>query len=223
MKSDRWRTCAVIFDLWNTLVPFRAPPGRRAVSEIAKTLGARRDDFAEAWSAGYAERVVGDLETSLRRACGALGLAPSDENIRRALEIRRAAHAAMFVPRTDAVPTLRRVRMLGHRTGLITNCSSEVPALWQSSPLAPLVDEAVFSCVEGLKKPDFQIYALSATRLRVKPQECVYIGDGADEELEGAASTGMHAIRLRVDDTDEPDTWDGPTIERLSDVMTLLL
>ena len=212
----------VIFDLWGTLVPFRAALQDEALAQIASGLGARFDEFMRAWRAEYARRITGDLESSLRAACHAVGVAIDDAGVQRALQIRYAAHSAMFVPRPDAALVLRRLRAMGYRTGLLTNCTSEVPQLWRDGPLASLVDAEVFSCAEGLSKPDPAIYALAASRLSVQASRCVFVGDGADGELTGASAAGMHAILLRPGDTDPPAGWAGPAISALSDLFTYL-
>ena len=84
------------------------------------------------------------------------------------------------------------------------------------------MDATVFSCTEGLRKPDLAIYELAASRLGVDTSDCVFVGDGADGELDGASAAGMHAVLLRTDDTHPPEAWDGPVIQRLGDVLAFL-
>jgi putative hydrolase of the HAD superfamily len=212
---------AVIFDLWGTLVPFPDAIWDNVLAQSAEVLGAGLNEFLRAWHADYENRAIGSIEASLRRVCQQAGIAPDEASIRSALEIRRIALTGMFMPRPDALPTLRRLRARGHRVGLITNCTSEVPQLWRHSRLSPLTDTAVFSCAEGLRKPARAIYELAASRLGVDATDCVFVGDGADGELDGASSAGMHPILLRADDTHPPEAWDGPVIERLSDVISV--
>lgn len=88
--------------------------------------------------------------------------------------------------------------------------------------LAPLVDAAVFSCVEGVKKPDSRIYRLACSRLAVEPQECLYVGDGASDELPGATAFGMWAVQLRPGDT-EAVRWPHETVSALGEVPGLVL
>ena len=90
-------------------------------------------------------------------------------------------------------------------------------------------DEAVFSCDVGLNKPDPRFYEITCQRLGVRPEECLYIGDGSSHELTGAASVGMHPVLIRVPYEDTPDAlrireeeWDGPRISSLTEVLTLL-
>lgn len=90
---------AVVFDLWGTLVPFPKSAWDIVLARIASALGTGLNDFLPAWHADYAERAVGDLESSLRRVCQLAGVIADDTHIQRVLEIRRVALAAMFLPR----------------------------------------------------------------------------------------------------------------------------
>ena len=219
--TSRERT-AVVFDLWGTLVRLPDAGLDNMLAQIASALGASLEEFLSAWHADYANRAVGDVEASLRRVCQQAGVVLDNGRILSVLEIRRTALADMFLPRPDAAPTLRQLRARGYRLGLLTNCTSEIPQLWKSSPLSPLLDATVFSSTEGLRKPDVAIYALAASRLGVETNDCVFVGDGADGELYGASAAGMLAVLLRTDDTHPPEAWDGRVIRRLSELVVLL-
>ena len=117
----------------------------------------------------------------------------------------------------------------GLKLGLLTNCSRAVPVLWDETPLAPLMDESIFSCLVGCKKPDKRIYDIACERLGVLPQECVFVGDGGNRELEGALEAGMMAVMIRTpeDSIYNPrrtasDGWSGPRVARLSEVPNLV-
>ena len=91
------------------------------------------------------------------------------------------------------------------------------------------MDATVFSCLAGVRKPDPRIYLLATEQLAVRPEECLYIGDGSSHELTGAASVGMHPVLIRVPYEDTPDAvrineeeWDGPRVSSLTEVLTLL-
>lgn len=210
---------AVVFDLWETLVPFDDEGWRRTLDDLAHTTGVDAEAYSGAWSADRAARDSGELEDSVRRVYSALGLGLDDELMATILDRRRAAFRAAFVPRDGAVPALQRLRDRGLRTGLITNCSSEIPEMWDSSPLAPLVDACVFSCREGARKPERRLYEAAAERLGVKTERCVFVGDGNDDELAGAARAGMHPVLLR---TRAERDWDGEAIDDLREVVELV-
>ncbi len=212
---------AVIFDLWGTLIPFPAAKATELVARMAAALAAPADAFARAWAGDFDRRTTGALEASLRRVCLALQLDAPSERLAAALEERVAFHRACFEPRPDALKTLERLRYRGLKLALITDCSSEVPMLWRETPLAPLFDASVFSCAEGVKKPDQRIYQIACTRLGVEPTHCLYVGDGASDELRGATAVGMRAVQLQPGDTHAPQ-WSGETVPALSEVPRLL-
>jgi len=90
-------------------------------------------------------------------------------------------------------PTLEvldALRADGHRLALISNATSDTAEAWPGSPLAARFDAVVFSCDVGLAKPP-AIYRAAADRLGADPATCVFVGDGADGELPGAAAVGM--------------------------------
>ncbi len=104
--------------------------------------------------------------------------------------------AHCLVPRAGAVETLRELRARGHLVGLITVCSEDVEMLWPESAFAGLFDAEVFSSRIGLSKPDPRIYLACCEALGVEPQEAVFVGDGANDELDGARRVGMDAILI---------------------------
>jgi putative hydrolase of the HAD superfamily len=212
---------SVVFDLWGTLIPIDPEPWGRTYDQIARMLGAEPKKFQRAWSRASDERSAGNLAGSLRDACRALAIEVPESTIERALALRRSTLRRTFVPRKEAAPTLRELRRRGYSTGLLTNCDSDVPEVWSRSPLAGLVDAAVFSCRVGLIKPDRRIYLLVAQSLDVDPGECLFVGDGASGELPGAAAAGMRPVLLRSPDTIPPPDWSGEEVASLSDVLSL--
>jgi len=213
---------AVIFDLWGTLVPYPPAEMRMVVDGMAAIVAAPPEAFAGAWRAAFASRATGSpLEQSLQDICRTLGVDAPPSAIADALAFRLTAHRALFRPRPDAAATLEQLRARGLRLGLITDCTGDVPGLWAASPLAPLVDGAVFSAVEGMQKPDRRMYELACERLAVRRERCLYVGDGNSDELNGAVAAGMRAVQLRPGDTDAPP-WEGTQIAALGAVVELV-
>lgn len=56
-----------------------------------------------------------------------------------------------------------------------------------------IFDELVFSGEVGISKPHTSIFEITANRLHLEPQECVFIDDSA-LHCEGAQASGMRAI-----------------------------
>lgn len=213
---------AVVFDLWQTLVPWPAESARALYGQMADAVGAPREQFEEVWLSGRAGRDTGPIGDSVRWVFDQLELDADPQVI---IGMRRTWTRESLVPRPDAIPTLEALRARGHRLGLITVCSTDVADLWESSPFAGLFDATVFSCEVGISKPDPRIYEICCDLLEVRPDECLFVGDGANDELPGAERVGMTAVQLRApgEELTEPGKkWRGRYVERLEEVLELL-
>ncbi|KPK21345.1 MAG: hypothetical protein AMK69_21945 [Nitrospira bacterium SG8_3] len=56
-----------------------------------------------------------------------------------------------------------------------------------------LFDVIVFSSEVGMQKPDPEIYRLTLSRLKVEPQETIFLDD-RERNVDGALSVGMHGL-----------------------------
>ena len=213
---------AVIFDLWATLVPWDQEGATRFCDEMAVAAGVEEERFREAWVGQRKDREVRPIADHLRDLFGALGAEPDLDEV---LAMRREWTKRSLQPRPDALETLAELRRRGHKLGLISVCSQDVPHVWDETPLAGALDELVFSCDVGVSKPDPRIYEIACERLGVEPPDCLFVGDGANDELPGAERAGMAALQLRAPGeplTPEGETWTGPSIEHLSEVLELV-
>jgi putative hydrolase of the HAD superfamily len=138
--------------------------------------------------------------------------------------MRREWTKRSLEPRPDALDTLAELRRRGLQLGLISVCSQDVPHVWDETAFAGALDEVVFSCDVGISKPDPRIYEIACERLGVEPADCLFVGDGANEELPGAERVGMTAVQLRAPGeplTPEGEAWTGRSVERLGEVLGL--
>jgi putative hydrolase of the HAD superfamily len=211
----------VIFDLWQTLVPWPTESARQMYADLAQLWGADPETFLEVWIRRRDERMLGPIEPHLRSIADELG---GTGDVSKAIAVRRDWTLKSLVPRDDAIPTLEELRRRGHRLGMISACSQEVADVWDRTAFADLFDSAVFSCSVGFSKPDPRIYALACDELELQAGDCLFVGDGANDELPGAEQTGMTAVQLRPPGeelTPEGKRWEGRYVERLSDVLEL--
>ena len=215
---------AVIFDLWDTLVLWPVDSAKALNERIAERLGVEPERFAEAWNAARPARSVGPLLESVREVLGGLGAngVDAEEVARLRLEHTRG----VLLPREGALETLDELRRRGLRLGLISVCSEDVVDAWEETPFAGRFDTTVFSCSVGLSKPDPRIYELAARQLEVPPEECLFVGDGANDELAGAERAGMRAALILRPGEEEPlwpeaREWRGPRLRALPDVLSL--
>jgi putative hydrolase of the HAD superfamily len=211
---------AVVFDLWQTLVPLSPLPSRH--DELADAIGVPREEFTEVWLSGRPQRETGPLLDSVRWAFDKLGVQSDPEVV---VALRRDWTRSALVPRPEALPTLRALRARGLKLGLITVCSEDVADVWETSAFEGLFDATVFSCLEGICKPDPRIYEICLERLGVPADACVFVGDGANDELPGAEHVGMAAVQLRAAGEELSESgkrWRGNAIERLDEVLELV-
>ena len=206
---------AVVFDLWGTLVDASAEEFRALRRRVAERAGLDEERFEAVWAETYRERETGPILPALR----AVGI--GDDAVGEVLEWRREVIRKTLVPAEGALELLAEVRGRGLRTGLISMCTEEVSELWSATVLAPLIDEAVFSCDVGLAKPDAGIYRLACERLGVAPAEALFIGDGANDELAGAERAGMRAVLL---DAPSPHGagWSGERVSSLRELVPVI-
>ena len=212
---------AIIFDLWQTLVPWDVEESTRFNTEVAQTIGVEPERYLEAWLTAQhlPNRNTGPASDHLRALFGELGV---DADVEHVLAMRRARAKRVLIPRPDALPTLEELRRRGHLLGMISVCTQDVPQVWDDTPLGGKFDASVFSCDVGVSKPDPRIYEIACERLGVEPSECLFVGDGANDELPGAERVGMTALQLRPPGeelTESGQAWTGPSIEHLNDVL----
>ncbi|MBM0276480.1 HAD family hydrolase [Micromonospora tarensis] len=220
---------AVLFDFFGTLTR----PVQRGTAHLgtAELLGCHTDRLTEVLNRTYYERATGRLgnaEATLRWVCAQVGVDPSDHAVRAAVASRHRAVRADTWLRADAVPVLAALRQRGLRTGVISDCTHELPAFLPQLAVAPLLDVRVFSVQVGRCKPDPTLYLTACQRLGLAPVDCLYVGDGGSQELTGAERAGMTAVRLAAPDLaahlvfNADLHWRGPTLGALDEVLALV-
>jgi len=214
-ESPKVRVKAVIFDLWETLIDWDRESAARMLQEVDALVG---NGFAERWDTSNL-RYVAPIRTALAEAD-----VPA-ELVEEICALRLRYHRRSLIPRPGAVETLRRLRDQGYLVGLITVCSEDIEVLWPESAFAGLFDAEIFSSRVGLSKPDPRIYLACCEALGVEPHEAVFVGDGANDELEGARRVGMDAILIHREGEDPLwglDAWDGPRVTSIPGVLDVL-
>jgi putative hydrolase of the HAD superfamily len=207
----------VIFDLWNTLAEWPHERWAEVRPRIAERLGLTLEDFDERWYGELAQmRETGPIPDALAV------FDPSPEAIAEILELRRGVTLEGLTPVPGAVETITALRERGFKTGLITVCSEDVVLLWPGTDFRGLFDAEVFSATCGLRKPDPRIYRLALDQLGVEPEEAMFVGDGANDELAGTRRVGMTAVGVESPGGELPEDWDGPRIRALRELLELV-
>jgi putative hydrolase of the HAD superfamily len=208
---------AVIFDLFETLVSFSLDEYNRVLVSMAEHMGKEPGVFVTSWHGSWASHEIGSFRNLSHYVFAVAGPVASDSALKEAIAMHEVFQKQVLIPHPETVTILKSLKNAGYKIGLITNCPIETPKLWPESLLSALIDVVVFSTVEGARKPDPVLFLSCSQRLGCEPSECVYVGDGANHELQAASAVGMLAIRLC--DKNSPERhWTGTTVSRLSEL-----
>lgn len=98
------------------------------------------------------------------------------------------------------IEAVRSARSHGVRTALVSNTwGIQDPPSWYDE----VFDAVVLSGREGVRKPEPEIFRLTARRLGVRPEACVFVDDIA-VNVEGARTVGMAGVLHRHPDITIP-------------------
>ena len=214
----------MIFDLWDTIVLWSLERHEDVHVRMAEHAGVEPRALLRAFDETHLERSTGSLLDNVRSVLNTLGVDEAQANT--LADLRRQHTRRVLVPREGTIETLEELRRRGLKRGLISVCSGDVEDVWDETAFAPHFDDVVLSCAVGLRKPDPRIYRLACERLEVEPQECLFVGDGANDELAGAERVGMTAACILRPDLEKPiwpeaEAWE-PTIRSVPEVLDLL-
>jgi putative hydrolase of the HAD superfamily len=219
------RIAAVVFDLFGTLVPrYPIDRHRKLLADMAAVLNVDANRFTEVWIQRLDRRITGfckDAEECILDTLEAMGARVEQKRLSMAAIMRYEFMRSCVVPYPDVEDGVKTIKAMGYKLGLISNSSPEVPELWRSLPISRYFDVATFSCEVRTRKPNREIYLMTCDALGLRPEECLYVGDGSENELEGARDVGMVSVMIV---RDQPlRIWDGPVVRDLHEVVKILL
>jgi putative hydrolase of the HAD superfamily len=110
----------------------------------------------------------------------------------------------------------------GVRLGVVSNGFAEDVAAWSTCPLAHRFQCAVFSCAEGVAKPDSEIYLRAVAWLNARPATTLFVGDGGDDELAGAERAGLRARRAAWFVRRQPELGSQNALASCAEVLTVI-
>lgn len=187
---------AIIFDMYETLITHYDCPLYFG-TEMAADAGIPREVFLPLWRKTENERTLGKIKTedvveSILKECGR----DSQELLQNLIDKRTQTKIECFNHlHPQIMPMLTALKERDISIGLISNCYFEEADVIRKSELFPYFDVSFLSCEQSIKKPDAEIFNRCINALSVKPEECLYIGDGGSQELEAAEKLGMKALQ----------------------------
>ena len=225
---------AAIFDLYGTLVEnFSSQAYDQVQEQMAKALNIPYPKFRQVMLETINDKSSGGyhaVEDNILEICRRLSIKVGTSQIEQVVTLHYEFSESTLMIEAKVLKALGTLKSNDLLLGLITNCRPPIPSAFRQSPLDQYIDNPVFSCEERIKKPTPRIYQIACERLKVKPQECLYVGDGSGEELTGAAAVGMLPILKRTDLMDvydphrpEVENWQGIAIDEIAEVSDIVL
>lgn len=99
------------------------------------------------------------------------------------------------VPFPNVLETLERLKQNNFLIGMITNGKGQFQMdNMKALEIDKYIDTILISDWEGVKKPDPTIFRRACERLKVDPEECVFIGDHPKNDVKAAKEVGMKGV-----------------------------
>lgn len=103
---------------------------------------------------------------------------------------------AVEVP--DAKQVLEQLKSQGYQLAIVSNGGHDTRLnTIRGLGIAGYFDEIISSGLVGFSKPQPEIFQITAARLDVLPEYCLYLGDHPVNDIQGAKSAGMHALWMQ--------------------------
>jgi epoxide hydrolase-like predicted phosphatase len=177
---------SVIFDWGGVLIDDPAPG---LMQYCAKALKVSKEDYIKAhgkFEADFQKGLIRE-DTFWESICGELNV-PKPKNP----SLWAEAFEAAYVPRKSMFSMAASLQENGYRTAVLSN--TEVPAMQHfHKQRYDMFDIAVFSCLEGVKKPDRKIYEITLKKLGCGHEKVIFIDD-KQEYIDGAKEVGINTV-----------------------------
>lgn len=184
---------AIIFDLYGTLLHFNQ---RALIKELASFLNTSPRPISTILLKNYLCKNTEDKYTIINDLLQLLSTELISENTaEKCLEIFEK-HLSTITLKDKALGILSFLKARGYKLGLISNLVTSFKAPFYTYNLDKYFNSIVFSCDQGIKKPQEDIYKLACHELNVKPEECLFIGDSFLNDYQQPKNLGMEAILI---------------------------
>lgn len=96
----------------------------------------------------------------------------------------------------DLPAALDEAKRLGLRVGVVSNSEGRLPELFAHVGLGDAFEIVVDSALEGVRKPDPEIFHRAVRRMGIAPERAIYAGDIPSVDVNGAHAAGLRAALI---------------------------
>ncbi|WP_180001762.1 HAD family hydrolase [Acinetobacter sp. YH12255] len=98
----------------------------------------------------------------------------------------------------DVKQVLAQLKSQGYQLAIVSNGGHDTRLnTIRGLGIADYFEEIISSGLVGFSKPQPEIFQITAQRLGVLPEHCLYIGDHPINDIQGAKNAGMHALWMQ--------------------------
>ncbi|MGD8545944.1 MAG: HAD family hydrolase [Candidatus Bathyarchaeota archaeon] len=224
------RIKAVLFDLGDTLLDFDFEHPAEIFQKVLASLGISRplDEIRTVW-------LKAEKETSLPSLFGKL---PSEEwgekwnslilkhlGIEESAKLHKTLHSKWkdsmsFTIYPETKDVLKELQQRGLKLGLISNGYEEDIYFFLERAG---IEKTTFDIIVGVdtvqcNKPHPDIFKYALIKLKVRPEEALFVGDDVEVDYKGAENAGMYT--LLIDRTWKQKQGDLKTIRNLKEILS---
>ncbi|MBN2094477.1 MAG: HAD-IA family hydrolase [Candidatus Aenigmarchaeota archaeon] len=184
---------AIIFDLFGTLTCGGCDPEKEIIRVFAL-----REDY------NFVEKVVsgakfGGMDAYLSNIINQLNL-PDNPETRKALEDIFEQDVTKEKINPEMVALVKALKSKDLKLGLLSDMPNPIYDLVGKANLCALFDEILYSYSTGLSKPDLRFFGMMVSKLGVKNEEIIMVGDSLRRDISPARELGMKPILFQSAD-----------------------
>lgn len=190
---------ALLFDLYDTLALIDAKLYLEVKENMAQMAGLSADNFIRVWKNYTKVCALGKILTIEERVAHVireLNILPESSLVRDIAFLEYKLQTENVYLTENVIEVLSYFKSRDFQIGLVTNAPSYLRTVPSILGIEKLFDTIIYSYDIGALKPDSLIYLSACKNLEVNPAECIFIGDGNDNELDGANNLGIITVKI---------------------------
>jgi epoxide hydrolase-like predicted phosphatase len=177
---------SIIFDWGGVLIDDPAPG---LMQYCAKSLKVSKEDYIKAhtkFEADFQKGLISE-DTFWEQICSELNVPKPNTP-----SLWAEAFEAAYIPRDDMFSMAASLQENGFKTAVLSNTEAPAMQLFHRQQY-DMFDVLVFSCLEGVEKPERKIYEITLKKLGSLPEQSVFIDD-KPEYINGAKEVGIKTL-----------------------------
>ena len=196
----------VIFDIDSTLYDYdtgHAEGIKQMGLYIREQFGIDEEEFEAAYKRLYQEAIarLGKENAAIHsRSIRIQNLLeewklPLFPHLRKLYRIYWDSLLSASAPEPGSLKCLKNLREMGMTIGIGTDMTAMIQyEKLETYGFAPYINHIVTSQEAGAEKPARAIMDLCVKKSGVRPEECLFVGDNFNRDVQGAVGAGMHAV-----------------------------